>query len=215
MSEFIIASVSDADKFIQYDKLGKMCITNRREKAARFSDSGKAWRVLTAQMSKKKRDGWKVIAYEVSPPQQAEKQADVQRFRANIDTTKVSDENFDWEKVKKNIAESFAEIIAYKSRLSAKLNQIEAELCDCEHACEFFKCDAAHGYKLYAMIRERRIKRRHYKDELWRANSVLEMSYTDIANGGIENVFKEIGEQTYEPRVLKELFSDTLQKDDT
>lgn len=215
MSEFIIASVSDADKFIQYDKLGKMCITNRREKAARFSDSGKAWRVLTTQMSKKKRDGWKVIAYEVSPPQQAEKQADVQRFRANIDTTKVSDENFDWEKVKKNIAESFAEIIAYKSRLSAKLNQIEAELCDCEHACEFFKCDAAHGYKLYAMIRERRIKRRHYKDELWRANSVLEMSYTDIANGGIENVFKEIGEQTYEPRVLKELFSDTLQKDDT
>lgn len=215
MSEFIIASVSDADKFIQYDKLGKMCITNRREKAARFSDSGKAWRVLTTQMSKKKRDGWKVIAYEVSPPQQVEKQADVQRFRANIDTTKVSDENFDWEKVKKNIAESFAEIIAYKSRLSAKLNQIEAELCDCEHACEFFKCDAAHGYKLYAMIRERRIKRRHYKDELWRANSVLEMSYTDIANGGIENVFKEIGEQTYEPRVLKELFSDALQKDDT
>lgn len=215
MSEFIIASVSDADKFIQYDKLGKMCITNRREKAARFSDSGKAWRVLTTQMSKKKRDGWKVIAYEVSPPQQVEKQADVQRFRANIDTTKVSDENFDWEKVKKNIAESFAEIIAYKSRLSAKLNQIEAELCDCEHACEFFKCDAAHGYKLYAMIRERRIKRRHYKDELWRANSVLEMSYTDIANGGIESVFKEIGEQTYEPRVLKELFSDALQKDDT
>lgn len=64
MSEFIIASISDADKFIQYDKLGKMCITNRREKAARFSDSGKAWRILTTQMSKKKRDGWKVIAYE-------------------------------------------------------------------------------------------------------------------------------------------------------
>ena len=89
LSEFIIASVSDADKFIQYDKLGKMCITNRREKAARFSDSGKAWRVLTTQMSKKKRDGWKVIAYEVSSPQQVEKQADVQRFRANIDTTNV------------------------------------------------------------------------------------------------------------------------------
>lgn len=215
MSEFIIASVSDADKFIQYDKLGKMCITNRREKAAKFSDSGKAWRVLTTQMSKKKRDGWKVITYEVSPKPTNEKQADSQRFRANIDTAKVSDENFDWEKVKKNITESFAEIIAYKGRLSAKLNQIEAELCDCEHACEFFKCDAAHGYKLYAMIRERRIKRRHYKDELWRANSVLEMSYTDIANGGIESVFKEIGEQTYEPRVLKELFSDALQKDDT
>lgn len=212
MSEFIIASVSDADRFIQFDRLGKMCITNRREKAARFSDSGKAWRVLTTQMSKKKRDGWKVVAYEVEPAKVEEAPVNTtQRFRANIDTSAVSDEDFNWEKVRCNITESFSEIIAYKERLSAKLNQIEAELCDCEHACEFFKCDAAHGYKLYAMIRERRIKRRYYKDELWRANSVLGMSYSDIANGGIENAFKEINEQAYEPRVLKELFSDALQ----
>lgn len=211
MSEFIIASVSDANKFIQHDKLGKMCITNRREKATRYTDSGKAWRVLTTQMSKKKRDGWKVIAYEIDSPKTETPSNKAQRFRANIDTASVSDEDFNWEKVRCNITESFSEIIAYKERLATKLNQIEAELCDCEHACEFFKCDAAHGYKLYAMIRERRIKRRHYKDELWKANSVLGMSYSDIANGGIENAFKEINEQSYEPRVLKELFSDALQ----
>jgi len=46
-----------SSRFIQFDKFGKMCITNRREKAAQFSDLGKAWRVLTTQMSKKKRDG--------------------------------------------------------------------------------------------------------------------------------------------------------------
>lgn len=212
MSEFIIASVSDADRFIQYDKLGKMCITNRQEKAARFPTQGKAWRVLTTQMSKKKRDSWKVVAYESKSAKVEDiPKTAIQRFRANIDTSSVSDENFNWEKVRCNITESFSEIIAYKERLSAKLNQIEAELCDCEHACEFFKCDAAHGYKLYAMIRERRIKRRHYKDELWKANSVLGMSYSDIANGGIENAFKDINEQAYEPRVLKELFSDALQ----
>lgn len=134
------------------------------------------------------------------------------RFRTDVyDTSPISDEEFDWEKVRQNITESFSEIIAYKEKLSSQLNHIEAELCDCEHACEFFKCDAAHGYKLYAMIRERRIKRRFLKDELWKANSVLGMSYSDIANGGIESAFKEIGEQTYEPRVLKELFSDALQ----
>lgn len=212
MSEFIIASVSDANKFIQYDKLGKMYVTNRREKAARFSGSGKAWRVLLNQMSKKKRGDWKVVAYETEPTNVEEtSNKKSQRFRADIDISSMSEESFDWEKVRSNISESFSEIIAYKERLSSKLNQVEAELCDCEHACEFFKCDASHGYKLYAMIRERRIKRRYYKNELWKANSVLGMSYSDIANGGIENAFKEIEEQAYEPRVLKELFSDALQ----
>lgn len=212
MSEFIIASISDADKFIQYDKLGKMCITNRREKAARFSDSGKAWRILTTQMSKKKRDGWKVIAYESETSKNKEAVSNsTPRFKANIDVSSLSDESFNWDNVKRNITESFSEIIAYKERLAVKLNRIEAELCDCEHACEFFKCDAAHGYKLYAMIRERRIKRRYYKDEIWRANAILNMNYSDIANGGIETAFNEINEQAYEPRVLKELFSDALQ----
>lgn len=212
MTEFIIASISDQDRFIQYDKLGKMCITNRREKAARFTDSGKAWRILTTQMSKKKRDGWKVVAYDANADkQEAKPEQATQRYRANVYTQSISDEDFNWEKVRCDITTSFSEIIAYKERLTDRLNQIEAELCDCEHACEFFKCDASHGYKLYAMIRERRIKRRYYKDELWRANAVLNMSYSDIAAGGIESAFKEINEQAYEPRVLKELFSDALQ----
>lgn len=215
MAEFIIASVSAQDRFICYESRGKMGITNKAEKAAKFQDAGKAWRILTTQMPKKKRDGWKVISYEPKPIVKNEPKVEPnnqKRFRTDVyDTSPISDKEFDWEKVRQNITESFSEIIAYKDKLSSQLNHIEAELCDCEHACEFFKCDAAHGYKLYAMIRERRIKRRFLKDELWKANSVLGMSYSDIANGGIENVFKEIGEQTYEPRVLKELFSDALQ----
>ena len=213
MSECIIASVSSQDRFVCYDKIGKMSVTNRREKAAKFSDAAKAWRVLQSQMPKKKRDGWKVIAYEEeTPPEQEE--AVVQqgrKIRANLDTSEILEEKFDWDKVREDITKSFSEIIAYKERLSSMLSKVEAELCDCEHACEFFKCDAAHGYKLYAMIRERRIKRRYIKDELWRANAVLSMSYTDIANGGIESAFKEIEAQMYEPRVLKELFHDVLQ----
>lgn len=178
MAEFIIASISSQDRFICYEGGGKMSITNKPEKAAKFPDAAKAWRILTTQMSKKKRDGWKVIAYE---QKQQDNKKDVKveqttknRFRADVyDTSPISDEEFDWEKVRQNITESFSEIIKYKEKLSIKLNNIEAELCDCEHACEFFKCDAAHGYKLYAMIRERRIKRRFIKDELWKANAVL------------------------------------------
>ncbi|MBR4023454.1 MAG: hypothetical protein IKI94_12850 [Ruminococcus sp.] len=215
MAEFIIASVSAQDRFVCYEGGGKMSVTNKPEKAAKFPDAAKAWRILTTQMSKKKRDGWKVISYE--PKQNIKEEPKTEpkpqkRFRTDVyNSSPISEEEFDWEKVRQNITESFSEIIAYKEKLSSQLNHIEAELCDCEHACEFFKCDAAHGYKLYAMIRERRIKRRFLKDELWKANSVLGMSYSDIANGGIENAFKEISEQAYEPRVLKELFSDALQ----
>ena len=218
MSCFIIASVSsDQDRFICYDKLGKMSVTNRREKAAKFSNAGKAWRVIVTQMPKKKRDGWKVIPYdeEEKTTDKTKEVEDIEdtpkRFKATLDTSTLLEEEFDWDRVRQNITGSFADVIAYKEHLTSKLNQIEAELCDCEHACEFFKCDVVHGYKLYAMIRERRIKRRYYKDELWKVSSVLGMSYSDIANGSIDNAFKKIEEQSYEPRVLTELFSDKLQ----
>lgn len=152
MSEFIIKSVSNEERYICYDRLGKMSITNKPEKAARFPDAGKAWNVLTNQMPKRKRDGWKVVSYEKSevPKKQealSKESSQTQRFRVAIDTSIVNDEGFDWDKVKKNISESFSEIIAYKNKLLSDLTQIEAELCDCEHYCEFFRCDAAHGYK--------------------------------------------------------------------
>lgn len=206
-----MASISDQERYIYYDNLGRLSVTNRPEKAAKFDDWRKARRILDTQMSKKKRSDWKVIRYESPETKTQNKSVQTIRFKANIDTDSVSDENFNWDKVRCDITKSFSEIISYKERLSSKLNQIEAELCDCEHACEFFKCDAAHGYKLYAMIRERRIKRRHYKNELWKANSVLSMSYSDIANGRIDNAFQEIEEQSYEPRVLKELFDESTQ----
>lgn len=208
MSEFIIASVSSDERYICHDRLGKMSVTNRKEKATKYPDAAKAWRILQTQMPKKRRDGWKVFALV-----NEEEKTEPQRYRANIDVSAVSEENFDWDKVRQNITESFKEITEYRERLQEQLNKVEDELCDCEHACEFFKCDAAHGYKLYRMIRERRIKRRFLKDELWKSKAVLGMSYTEIVNGGIEDKFKEIDAQSYEPRVLKELFSDSLQND--
>ncbi len=213
MSEFIIASISpECEKYVCHDRFGKLSATNRKEKATKYPDAGKAWRVLQTQMPKKKRDGWKVIALEIDEPEVKVTETP-KRFRAEIDIASVSEEFFDWEKVQQNITGSFQDIIAYKERLTEQLCKVEDELCDCEHACEFFKCDAAHGYKLYRMIRDRRIKRRYLKDELWKTKAVLSMSYADIANGCIDDKFKEIGEQSYEPRVLTELFLDTIKTD--
>lgn len=209
MSEFIIASNSNQDRFIQYDKLGKMCVTNRQENAARFPDSGKAWRIINTQMSKKMRDGWHVIAYE---NKQAKKQDLSKRFKADIDTSSVLITPLNWEEINRSLSEIFTSIIIYREKLTSELNQIEAELCDCEHACEFFKYNAANGYKLYAMIHERRNKRRFLKDELKKATSLLNMSYSDIANGEINNIISEINNQTYAPRSLKYLFEENVSK---
>lgn len=177
-------------------------------RAAKFSDAAKAWRVITTQISKKRRDGWVVQSYET---QDKSVKNDSKRIRVDMDTPEVFVDQFDWDTVIVNIKQSFYDIINYKEKLQSKLNRIEEELCDCDHACEFFKFDAAKGYKLYSMIRERRLKRRFLKNELWKARSVLEMSYSDIANGKIDNAFSEIEQQSYEPRVLKELFSDATE----
>lgn len=203
MTEFIIASAANTNKYLQRGKSGKMSATNQPGLATRFADKGKAWRVLNSQIPKKERTEWTILAYN-----EEQKRDNHKRFRASTDMSVVTEKDFDWERVKRNITESFSEIIAYKELLSDRLNQVGAELCDCEHACEFFKYDVVRGYKLYAMIRERRIKRRYYKNELRRVNSILEMSYLDIVSGEIENSFKEIDEQTYKPRVLTELFDD-------
>lgn len=206
VSEFIIASISDENRFIQYDSYGKLTITNRKEKATRFSDSGKAWRVIQNQMSKKKRDGWKIIAYETKTEESSEADHTSKKIRANLDTSIVNEEPFDWDEIKFSITGSYAQVILYKEHLTKKLVEVNAELCDCEHACEFYKYDVVHGYKLYAMMRERRIRRRFYKDELQRVEAVLNMSYSEIIDNGIESAFKKISEQTYAPRALPELF---------
>lgn len=206
LAVFIISSISNEDnKFVVFDKLNKMSVTSNKNAATRFPSSDKAWQALQNRIPKKRRDCWKII----SVTQEVSAEKTQKRFKAVLDTETVVGNSFDWNTNVNNIKNSFSNILSYKDRLAKELTNVEAELCDCEHACEFFKCDAAHGYKLYKMIRERRIKRRFIKDELWRINSILGLSYSDITSGGIEKAFGEIKEQTYEPRVLKELFDDT------
>ncbi len=204
MSGYIISKTSEPDRYLAFDKANKMFITNKKERAEWFADSGKAWRILNNQMPKKKRAEWGVITYdsEEVKPQSIEK-----RYKADLDTSALSaEEVVDWQSINKNLTNIMSSLLSYKERLSLKLSQVEAELCDCEHYCEFFKCNAADGYKMYSMIRERRIKRRFYKDELRKINSVLSFSHQEIANGEISKAFQEIESQSYEPRVLKDMF---------
>ena len=168
---------------------------------------------------KKKREGWCVVCLdecddditvvERSTNKQRvsiEIKDGVQRYRAETKPSFILSHNIDWDKVCKEFEKAYKEIATYKDEVRKRLDEVEMELCDCEHACEFFKYNAAKGYELYSMIRDRRIKRRYLKDEYRKAMTVLNMPFYEVMDGGLARVFKEVDEQSYEPRILKNLF---------
>lgn len=113
---------------------------------------------------------------------------------------------FDWQAFYENIEGTLEALRAYRTRLIEKLHLLDAELCDLFHACEFFQYDLYRGYKLYAMIRERRIWRRFCKNELQLTAKLLSMQPWEIVNGGMETAAAEVQQQYYIPRALPELF---------
>lgn len=134
-------------------------MTDKEKWATRFSTIGKAHNVLNHCIPKKSRNGWfaqKAISDNI--PKEPES--------ISVTLDKPDMPNFNWDSVQNSIQSAFLELLKYKNLLNNELSNIEAELCDCEHACEFFKLSAAKGYKLYAMIRERRVKRRYIKKRI-------------------------------------------------
>lgn len=204
--------------YLYYDSFRKLCRTNNINNAEVFETDGKAYNVLMCSFPKKQREGWKVISVGTNTDTTEEVKISsnevvvcncdgIERVRSN-----PIDENIDekykpnWDFISKELKDMLSTVSTYKDKIYKELIDVEAELCDCEHACEFFKLNAVKGYKLYSMIRERRIKRRQLKDEYRRAMAVLNMSSQNIVDGKLEKVFKEIDEQAYEPRILKKLF---------
>lgn len=127
-------------------------------------------------------------------------------LRANLDINDIVDmESFNWNSINNAII-SFSKLNDYIKRLQVKLREVDSELCDCYHACEFFNFNAAKGYKLSKMIKDRRIYRRFLKDEIWKANLVLNLTTEEMTSDGIKLLFEDVENQTYKPRVLNELF---------
>lgn len=107
------------------------------------------------------------------------------------------------------LSDTFKKLLDYSDDLMQQLNSVEAELCDCEHACEFLDYDQSNsdkGYALYQMIHDRRINRRFLKNEYRRVNAILSSTYSDLAAGKLKDAFNDIDNQVYEPRALRSLF---------
>lgn len=208
MIQYIIEN--NTGEYLGFDDYKKLYKTRNAKSAASFETRGKAYNVLTCSLPKKKRAGWNVVERKVTEEPQPEtdtvQENSSQRYRSETSEEFTIGNKPDWEALRKNFEEAYKDIITYKKEVREQLITTELELYDCEHACEFFKCNASKGYKLYSMIHERRVKRRYLKNEYKKAMVLLNMPHYDIVNGKLEDAFKKIDEQSYEPRVLKELF---------
>lgn len=208
MTQYIIEN--NTGEYLGFDDCKKLYKTSNAKSAASFETRGKAYNVLTCSLPKKKRTGWSVVERKVAEEPQPEpnttQENSPQRYRSETSEEFPVGNKPDWEALRKNFEEAYKDIVTYKKEVREQLITTELELYDCEHACEFFKCNASKGYKLYSMIHERRVKRRYLKNEYKKAMVLLNMPHYDIVNGKLEDAFKKIDEQSYEPRVLKELF---------
>lgn len=186
-----------------YDSNRRISATTNLKKAAFFTDSGKAYNVLNHGFPKGRRAAWQVT--EIS-----EREGDTQPMRCETieaDVCKALTHTIDWPEITNTLEDIYREVLAYRTELQQSLLQVESELFDCEHACEFLKLDAAKGYKLYRMMHASRMNRRFLKDELRRVGAVIDNGAVSTASGKLQNVMKEIDSQVYTPRVLKELFN--------
>lgn len=203
---YILQNSTNSNRFIMAYHRRPVEITNNIEKATIFPSLEHAENFVSNQLPKRIRGIWIPIETDKKFPGQTQEKLHI---NLNHDLNNL----FDWEGVVNSVQNSFAKLLEYKSDLIAELNRINEELCDCVHACEFYKLDAAKGYKIYKMIRERRVRRRFLKDELAKISCVLEMPHLELISGKLQEKFRSIENQHYEPRVLKELFEDDLREE--
>lgn len=189
--------------YMRYDDNRHISVTSNLNKATVFTEESRAYNFLTNCFPKKRRVGWSVKAI----AEQDSKNQEPKAIRCNqIEEIIQLEHSIGWDSLAEQLEHTYQELLGYRVEVKAALDNVEATLCDCEHACEFFKLDAAKGYKMYRMIRAARMNRRFLKDELRRINAVLDCNPATIASGQIKVALQGIDAQVYEPRVLQELF---------
>lgn len=99
------------------------------------------------------------------------------------------------------------EISKVRDSLTFELSQVDAEIEDILHAAEFYKLNACEGYKLYKMLKDRRIKRRKLKNYIEAVGHIEAKTGKDFASGQGSKSILGMNNREYNPRVLKELFN--------
>ena len=90
--------------------------------------------------------------------------------------------------------------------LQDMIHTADLKITDIEHAAEFFNLGAAEGYKLYKMLRETRLERRAYKNELEKIDLFLGASVRSESLNNQAKKISNVEKKTYTPRIDPELF---------
>jgi hypothetical protein len=106
----------------------------------------------------------------------------------------------------KEINEFATQLEERRTLLYDKVSECDREICDIQHAAEFFNLNAAQGYKLYKMLHDVCVRRRAYKNEIQEIDLTLGKKINKDSLADLEKRLTAINNKTYKPRILKELF---------
>lgn len=119
----------------------------------------------------------------------------------------ISNINTEIDEIISTIENGFKRLAECKRTMGSKHSNIEKEICDIEHAAEFFNLNASEGFMIYKMLQNARKERRKIKDDILKLKIASNSPLSSWTEGKIsQNINSRFESRTYEPRVLKELF---------
>lgn len=200
MSQYVI---TDGSRWITKNRNGKYVPTTCEALADTFGNK-EANSVYNNNLSKALKSCFRVM--KVDKPPELVKQITHKETQENTETVLLA-ENIQYWIDKMNGFNGLAfEAVHRKDKLTDQLSTVDKEICDILHYIEFCNLNAAQGYKVYKMIKERRIRRRSIKNELQVLDIILGKKISETATDEIEKAVAGMDKRKYEPRVMSELF---------
>lgn len=205
MSEYVI---TDGYRYIKRDHLGKYVPTSSYSLAGKFNKKH-ADLVYNNNLPKPLKmlfNVKKVEEDDVSPKES------LQVVRVNTEDLKRTEKVMECENVQywldkiSGLNGLATEASERRTRLYQELSNIDKEIEDIEHYIEFKRFNAAQGWRMCSMLKERRVRRRSIKNEINTIDIILGHRIAESVSDKITNSVQKMDSRTYEPRVLKELY---------
>ena len=92
--------------------------------------------------------------------------------------------------------------------LSNQLSKIDKDIVDIQHSIEFYKYNAAEGYKAYKMLRDKLIERREIKKQMQIITFMKSKGITSDNLHAVVDYIANLDNEKYTPRNMPELFKD-------
>lgn len=195
--------ITDGTRYIYRLRNGKYVPTSSEAMADIYSKE-KAERICTTQLSRPLRASFRIERYDKAPD--GMKQVTKDDLENNTNKVMLAENIQRWVDKIADFDELEDSAKTRRKELEKKLTSTEEEIQDCLHYIEFMNLNAAQGYKMYKMLREKRIKRRSIKDEITVLNIILDQHIDSM----VEEINKRIegmDHRQYRPRAMEELFN--------